>query len=306
MSFPSRTAWCAITDIRLHMVAHLFVMSAVQTQHHQGWWHRYKNPWLGAWNQCECECLEGKIQEWICENLIEVDCRAPPISWDLAILKVAYFSILVQESGILHYEPTFPAARPHCFGTCPDSLVPPAQSERFCRAGDALELEVIYGGGSKQQQLAGLRKKPTILAATPGRFLEFLEDHLALGESEALIGLGFLGDIECHQLKEILDRAEFEGLNFGHVCVWRFPFKGGYLQIHFHKLSAINHPFRGSTMVTRKTLQCWPWPSCGRWCWMKRIGCWAKASKPRCDWSWRRRRRWGFFMFRPLVTALRS
>lgn len=61
-------------------------------------------------------------------------------------------------------------------GTCPDSLVPTAQSERFCRAGDALELEVIYGGGSKQQQLAGLRKKPTILAATPGRLLEFLED----------------------------------------------------------------------------------------------------------------------------------
>ena len=47
---------------------------------------------------------------------------------------------------------------------------------------------MIYGGGSKQQQLAGLRKKPTILAATPGRLLEFLEDHLALGEGTGIVG----------------------------------------------------------------------------------------------------------------------
>ncbi|CAL1141209.1 unnamed protein product [Cladocopium goreaui] len=75
-------------------------------------------------------------------------------------------------------------------------------SERFCRAGDALELEVIYGGGSKQQQLAGLRKKPTILAATPGRLLEFLEEDppvltltqlraLVLDEADRLLGEGF-------------------------------------------------------------------------------------------------------------------
>lgn len=50
-----------------------------------------------------------------------------------------------------------------------------SEAERFCRA-SALQLEVIYGGGSKQQQLAGLRKLPSVLVATPGRLLEFLED----------------------------------------------------------------------------------------------------------------------------------
>lgn len=56
-------------------------------------------------------------------------------------------------------------------------LEPPPESDRFCRAGgDAIQLEVIYGGGFKQQQLAGLRKKPRIVAATPGRLIEFLEE----------------------------------------------------------------------------------------------------------------------------------
>lgn len=48
------------------------------------------------------------------------------------------------------------------------------EAERFCRA-SAVQLEVVYGGGSKQQQLAGLRKLPSVLVATPGRLLEFLE-----------------------------------------------------------------------------------------------------------------------------------
>ena len=60
-------------------------------------------------------------------------------------------------------------------------LEPPPESDRFCRAGgDAIQLEVIYGGGSKQQQLAGLRKKPRIVAATPGRLIEFLEETFVL------------------------------------------------------------------------------------------------------------------------------
>lgn len=58
-------------------------------------------------------------------------------------------------------------------------LYGPPESDRFCRVGgDAIQLEVIYGGGSKQQQLAGLRKKPRIVAATPGRLIEFLEETL--------------------------------------------------------------------------------------------------------------------------------
>ena len=207
------------------MVAHLFVMSAVQTQHHQGWWHRYKNPWLGAWNQCaRVRVFRGEGSRM---NLWKFDW-----SWlqssayflrSLAILKVAYFSILLQESGILHYEPTFPAARPHVCWDLSWQPGPHGPVWTFLPRGGRI------GAGSDLwrwlQTAAACRAAQE--ADHPGRH--------AWEVAGILGGPGAGGDVECHQLQEILDRAEFEGLNFGHVCFWRFPFKGWYLQIHSKK-----------------------------------------------------------------------
>ncbi|CAE7217138.1 unnamed protein product [Symbiodinium natans] len=81
-------------------------------------------------------------------------------------------------------------------------------AERFCKTTQIL-LETIYGGASKAEQLAGLRKMPAVVVATPGRLIEFLEEepapcslkhvrHMVLDEADRMLGEGF--EVQVRQI----------------------------------------------------------------------------------------------------------
>ena len=74
-----------------------------------------------------------------------------------------------------------------------------------------LKTEVVIGGASAHTQIRGLRRKPHIVIATPGRLIDHLQEKnyslelvhtIILDEADRMLDIGFLPDI-----KRILDQA---------------------------------------------------------------------------------------------------
>ena len=64
----------------------------------------------------------------------------------------------------------------------------------------------VYGGASIQGQLIGLKKKPHIVVATPGRLMDFMERkklvlesvrYVVLDEADEMLHMGFVDDINA-------------------------------------------------------------------------------------------------------------
>ncbi|MFP4375233.1 MAG: DEAD/DEAH box helicase, partial [Spirochaetaceae bacterium] len=71
-------------------------------------------------------------------------------------------------------------------------------------AGSGISHLAVFGGASKGGQLSGLRRNPLVLAATPGRLLDFIGERvidlsgvqtLIIDEADRMLDMGFIPDV---------------------------------------------------------------------------------------------------------------
>eukprot|EP00746_Dinoflagellata_sp_MGD_P120976 gnl/MRDRNA2_/MRDRNA2_56305_c0_seq1.p1 gnl/MRDRNA2_/MRDRNA2_56305_c0~~gnl/MRDRNA2_/MRDRNA2_56305_c0_seq1.p1 ORF type:complete len:575 (-),score=117.68 gnl/MRDRNA2_/MRDRNA2_56305_c0_seq1:9-1733(-) len=82
------------------------------------------------------------------------------------------------------------------------------EAERFYQA--EIKVQAVYGGAPKQEQLAGLRARPQLVAATPGRLNDFLENEGSLnafGSLQALISLDKVRFMILDEADRMLDNG---------------------------------------------------------------------------------------------------
>ncbi|MCX2744248.1 DEAD/DEAH box helicase [Mangrovivirga sp. M17] len=79
------------------------------------------------------------------------------------------------------------------------------QLKQFAAFAKAVNIEVVYGGASIEQQIKALRKAPHILIATPGRLIDLINrkkvnlskvNYVVLDEADEMLNMGFKEDID--------------------------------------------------------------------------------------------------------------
>ena len=99
-----------------------------------------------------------------------------------------------------------PQARPRALILAPtrELAIQIDESVATYGAGSRLSHTAVFGGASKNGQLSQLRRNPTVLAATPGRLLDFIGEGaidlssvevLVIDEADRMLDMGFIPDV---------------------------------------------------------------------------------------------------------------